>query len=118
MEDCMNKTGSDFENVPMSDDRFRIKSFVTPYSEHCITVHPNWHNETEILSVISGSATQRVNERIFIIHEGDIIIIGRNQLHSTYSSQGEKCEILVTMFDKSNLFNSYAPDSDCMELFE
>ena len=106
----MDRTRSSFEKVGMPDECFKIKSFTTPAFEHCITVHPHWHSEVEMLYVMSGSAVQQVNDRIFSVRAGDIVLIGRNQLHSTYSHQGEACEIMAVMFDKAALLGEADPD--------
>lgn len=92
-----------FEKVAMPDESFRIKSFFSEQFEHVIAVHPHWHPEVEILYIVDGHATQQVNEYYFTTEPGDIIIIGKDQLHSTYSYQNSQCRILVLMFDSSDL---------------
>jgi AraC-like DNA-binding protein len=94
------------ENVIMPDVNFRIKSFISSGLEHVIEVHPHWHSEIEILYFINGSARQQINERSFIAESGDIVIIGMDQIHSTYSYAGNKCDILVIMFDVHSFFQS------------
>lgn len=108
------------ENVVMPDERFRIKSFISSTFEHVIAVHPHWHSEIEILYIIDGCAIQQVNEHFFTAETGDIIVIGRNQLHSTYSYQGSKCEILVIMFDTSNMLDRFVLQyhDGSIEIFE
>lgn len=97
-----------FEKVTMPDENFKIKSSVASTSNYMLEVHPHWHNEIEILYYIDGYAKQQVNDYSFIAKPGDIVIISSDQIHSTYSFQGEECNILVIMFDASTLFwNSY-----------
>lgn len=73
---------------------------------HSLEVHPHWHTEVEILYFIRGTAKQQVNDYFFIAEAGDIVIINKNQLHSTYSYEGEKCDILVIMFDTYSVLES------------
>ena len=44
------------------------------------------------------------NDRFFIARPGDIVIIGKDQLHSTYTYEDSNCDILVIMFDAANIF--------------
>ena len=94
------------ENVDMPFNLFPIKSFETSTMEHMIEVHPHWHPEIEILFFISGFAKQQVNDCFFTAQSGDIIIIGKDQLHSTFSLGKNKCEILVIQFFADKIFES------------
>lgn len=109
------------EKVIMPDERFRIKSFISSTFEHVIAVHPHWHSEIEILYIINGCAKQQVNEHFFTTEAGDIVIINKDQLHSTYSYQGSKCEILVIMFDSSDFIDYLVTQQNndrSVEIFE
>lgn len=94
-----------YEKLTMPDVQFKIKSFVSSTFEHVIEVHPHWHPEVEILYFISGCAKQQVNERFFTAESGDIVVIAKDQLHSTYTYKGSKCEILVVQFDVDSLLD-------------
>ena len=91
------------ENVVMPFYLFPIKSFITSAMEHVMEVHPHWHAEIEVLYFIKGQAKQQVNGRIFSAESGDIVIIGKDQLHSTYVYGNNQCEVLVVQFDDSIL---------------
>lgn len=89
-----------FESIVMPDADFPVKGFVTESMEHVpMRVHPHWHAEVEVLYYVSGSALQQVNDSIFPAGPGDIVVIGRDQLHSTYSSGTGGSRILVLQFD-------------------
>lgn len=92
-----------YEIVDMPDSNFRIKSFISSDLEHLIEVHPHWHPEIEILYFIEGMARQQINDKTFIAKAGDIVIINKDQIHSTYSYAGNGCSILVIMFDSRKL---------------
>lgn len=83
---------------------FKVKSFISSISkdsEEYLTVHPHWHEEIEILYVLSGSAFQQVNDSTFTIAQGDTVIIKSQDVHSTYTLTPEDMQILVVQFDPS-----------------
>lgn len=90
-----------FQKVVMPDGNFRIISNISRSYKHDIEVHPHWHSEVEILYCVNGFAKQQVNEDFFIMRQGDMVIINKEQIHSTYSYNGRDCEILVVLFDAS-----------------
>ena len=67
-----------------------------------INVHPHWHDMVEILFVEKGSALQHVNDRIFGIQAGDIVIIRSQDIHATYSK--DRTDIRVYQIG-SSFFN-------------
>lgn len=94
------------ENVVMPYSFFPIKSFLSSTMVHVIEAHPHWHAEIEVLYFIKGSARQQINETIFIAECGDIVFIGKNQIHSTYSFGKNDCEILVMQFNSEQMLGS------------
>lgn len=100
------------ENVHMPDQQFKIKSFLVSLSEQNSKVHPHWHQEVEILYFLEGCAKQQVNEHFYTAEAGDIIIIARDQLHSTYTFQGSECTVLTIQFDRDGLLDTAIPDKE------
>lgn len=92
-----------FESVFLPGEPFPVRGLITTTMEHVIKVHPHWHAETEVLYYMEGSALQQVNDSIFTAVAGDIIIIGRDQLHSTYTMGSNDCRILVLQFDANSM---------------
>ncbi len=86
---------SNHENVDMPDKTFPIRVFLSSSADHHIFVHPHWHDEIEILYMVSGHAMQHINENVFPLMEGDLVIIGSNDVHATYTEQEGRHEILV-----------------------
>jgi AraC family transcriptional regulator, transcriptional activator of pobA len=97
-----------YESIFLPCDPFRIKGFVTTTMEHVIEVHPHWHAEVELLYYMDGCALQQVNDMFFTAEPGDIVIIGRDQLHSTYTIAKSNCRIMVLQFDAASLFGADA----------
>ena len=87
-----------------------------------IAAHPHWHDAIEILYVTKGVARQQLDENIFEVKKGDIIVIWHDQIHSTFSIQGQECEMAVLQFlmedihysDKSIRFLSEVSTENCL----
>ena len=76
-----------------------FQTFFSSSSERRLQVHPHWHKEIEVLYVQEGSARQQGGNLFFDIRDNDIVIIGKNQLHSTYSHEGINYCCMVFVFD-------------------
>ncbi|HHW47238.1 MAG TPA: AraC family transcriptional regulator [Clostridiaceae bacterium] len=87
------------ELVDMPDKSFPVRIFLRSSSEEHVFVHPHWHQEVEILYIIEGTATQQINEHIFSAVKGDIIVIGSDAVHSTYTQRDEDNKIIVLQFN-------------------
>jgi len=88
-----------FENIFLQNHEFKFRSLENTSLLTEVRAHPHSHNEVEILLFKIGNATQQVSDKYFTVSPGDIVIIGKNQLHSTYSFEDSTCEVLVLQFD-------------------
>ena len=95
-----------FENVFPPGSDLLARGFVTTTMEHVIEVNPHWHPEVEVLYYLSGAALQQVNDQFFTAEAGDLVVIGRDQLHSTYTIARNNCRILVLQFDAQSLLRA------------
>jgi hypothetical protein len=82
-----------------------------------LKIHPHYHDEVEILFYINGYAKQQVNNHFFSVGRGDIVIIGKDQLHSIYTYGDCKYEILVIIFDAAGMFEPGYGDAHHYPLF-
>lgn len=87
-----------YENVDMPDKTFPIRISMNSSDNHRIFVHPHWHEEIEILYMVTGDAIQQINENVFRLVPGDLAIIGSNDIHATYTEHEGRYEILVLQF--------------------
>lgn len=96
-----------------------IKAYNASTLHNQIQVHPHWHKEIEILYILDGQAKQQVANYLFDVNKGDIVIIGSNQLHSTYSYKGKGCEIFVLLLDITSFItqNMSAKERDMLNDF-
>lgn len=87
------------EYFQMPDPSIPIRSFVNSSRQQSISVKPHWHEAVEILYMLEGTAVQRINDLVFGIYTGDIVIINGLNVHSTISEGNEATDILVLQFD-------------------
>lgn len=93
-----------FEFVDM--DNVKIRSMYSGLNNEKLEVVPHWHSEIEILLFQKGHCIQQIDDKYVITFPGDIVVISKNQLHSTYSYQEEPCQVLVIMADSGFIFNN------------
>lgn len=95
------------EIIKIEKNVLQFKYFVSRTEEEMekIIVHPHWHDMTEILYVTKGEAVQHINDRIFKILKGDIVIIRSQDIHATYSEKNTDIEVYQFgngFFDENN----------------
>ena len=91
---------SDFsENVKYDYPDFPV------YIRRCpLSVFPNysadshWHDDIELIVVLSGCMQYNVNGEIVTINNGDGILINSRQLHSGYSESKTECDFICILF--------------------
>lgn len=107
------------ENINMPDKFFPVKIWIRSSRDEYIFAHPHWHEEFEILYIISGKATQQINDRIFNASRGGIVVIGSDAVHSTYTRRDEQNEILVLQFNIDFLKPAFylSPEMKLLEHF-
>lgn len=91
------------ENITLPDANLPVKAFIRTCSTEIIQAHPHWHQMMELLYIYKGSADQQLNHTISRVNEGDVVIIGSGDIHSTYTLPGPLCQILVIQIDRSIL---------------
>lgn len=89
------------EHVQMPKAGFPVRAFINRAKGPKVYVHPHWHDEIEILFVKEGNAIQQINQDVFTIHPDDIVIIGSGCIHSTYTQNTGRTDILVIQFSSS-----------------
>lgn len=72
-----------------------IRRFESNIIREGYIVHPHWHEHMEILYIRSGQALQQVDDVYREVVQGDLILIGCNQIHGTYPVNGRVADIEV-----------------------
>lgn len=67
---------------------FPVRAFAVPIMES--TFH--WHHEYEIVCVIRGAISMRIQSRQYELHAGDMVLINPNVIHAISNVQGEDGE--------------------------
>lgn len=79
------------------------------------SVTRHWHRSLELLFVLEGTAHVIMDEKLFLLAAGDIILINSNSIHALYSDESA---VLIALQFKPELFQfgEIAPDDmefDC-----
>lgn len=76
--------------------------FVNAYIHSVNEVEMHWHDEMEILLVLEGSINIRLNNRLYLLQENDLILINPNEIHNIFNSQ-EQNVLLAVQVNMKNL---------------
>lgn len=117
-----------YETHTMEDPRVPFIFHDSTFAENRSSSVYNWHENIEIIYVVSGSGSVLIDGEKIDVSEGDISVINPNRLHG-FASQGEKfryfCLIadrsffLANYFDSNNfLFSARLRDAEISELME
>lgn len=98
------------ENIQYQHPFLAVKIFDTERSGSPATALPRWHyhKEVEIIVMLKGRFGFSINEKSHILEEGDVLLIGSNELHRDYPC--DNASFLVFQFDiQEHLENSGLP---------
>ena len=100
--------GYRYEMIEYSDG-FPIKLIV-----HSVDgVESHWHNEMEILLILKGTVDIRIGDRQYRLKEDDIIVINRNEIHST--NRTEEDNILLALQVDTKTYDTFHPQFSKMQ---
>ena len=69
----------------------------------------HWHNELEILIVTEGAAQIQIDDKSYMVKEGEMVFVLPNRLHSAQAEEGTPFSFLAVVFDEA-LLNSFVRD--------
>lgn len=72
------------------------KGFLSKYPN--FTAESHWHDDVELIVILSGSMQYLVNGEVVNLNEGDGIFINSRQFHYGFSSLRQECEFLCLLF--------------------
>lgn len=84
------------------DDQQMLRIFTTNTSDN----QHHWHNESELIFVLSGQVTVYLNNEKIILNEEDLLLINHNELHNTILDKEQNSQILTLQFSKNSLKNA------------
>lgn len=88
-----------FQKFSLTEFSHRIQCFHQHVQGNPVITQPHWHPELELHLVTKGNATFQICENQFLAHEGDIVVVNKDQLHGVYGAQSERVSLLVLIFD-------------------
>jgi AraC-like DNA-binding protein len=104
----MNSMRSKENRVHSSNTKpFSYYMCVIPEHFSCVPMH--WHSEFEINYVLEGSAEFTCEDKKFVSHKGDIIVIQPNVMHSIYP-YGNSTQVYDTLVFSADVFGTSETD--------
>ena len=77
----------------------------------------HWHNELEILIVTEGAAQIQIDDKSYMVKEGEMVFVLPNRLHSAQAEEGTPFSFLAVVFDEA-LLNSFVRDEIQQKYFD
>ncbi|HCW53443.1 MAG TPA: AraC family transcriptional regulator [Clostridium sp.] len=71
----------------------------------------HWHNNIEIVFVISGEIKAKINDLEFVVHQGEILFVNSNELHETEANNKNEIEA-ITILLSYDFLKQYYPHID------
>ncbi len=96
-----------FEKVPYNRTDFPIyidKGILSLIPDY--RVHNNWHNDIELVKVLSGHIWYNINGKVIKLEEGDGLFINSKQIHYNFSMDDTQCVFICMAFQPMLLCNS------------
>ncbi|MFC3770517.1 helix-turn-helix domain-containing protein [Paenibacillus sp. GCM10012303] len=87
------------EPIYYQDNMLRIKTLQHMKIREPLQRKWHYHRELEFLYIQEGVLQIRVQERVFTLEPGDVLLIGASQPHVTWSVLSEKVVYLILHFD-------------------
>lgn len=87
------------EKVPYTHPEYPLYLSHALLSRACEGRVPfHWHDDLEILTVLSGRMNYAVDGEVFSLTPGSGIFCGPRHIHANYAQEGEDCEYLCLVF--------------------
>lgn len=86
------------ENIITHNLTFPVDIFLYNHERKFIVAEPHWHDCIEILYILKGTVEQQINDKYYMLHGNDIIILNVGDIHGTYRISDDDVEILVIKF--------------------
>ena len=107
------------ENVKYDHPDFPIyirRSFLSIFPNYSADSH--WHDDIELIAVLSGEMQYNVNGKIVTLHTGEGIIVNQKQLHFGYSDTKQECDYICILFHPTLLCSAYIEDNYLSRVLE
>ena len=75
-----------YEKKVLSDKVFPVQLAVNETTECQEIFHSHWHEHMEMHYITAGAATLHIDQQLYHVQAGDLIIANRNEIHAGYST--------------------------------
>ena len=90
-ENASEKVRYDLPQYPFSISR----SLLSQYPDFSAPNH--WHDDLELIAVLSGEMEYNVNGRIYLLKKGQGILVNAGQMHFGFSRQKKECDFICIL---------------------
>lgn len=91
-EDRSERVRYDYPDLPLSIHIYRLSA----YPNYACASH--WHEDIEMIAILSGQMLYNVNGRIMTLNPGEGILVNAKQLHYGFSESRTECKFICIMF--------------------
>lgn len=90
-DDRSEKISYDYSDYPIFIRRLLLSS----YPNYSAPSH--WHDDIELIAVLSGEMQYNVNGEILLLSEGEGILVNARQMHFGFSTEKKECDFLCVL---------------------
>ena len=87
------------ENTKHGIDTFPLNIYVASISDKKNIFECHWHDEIEFIFITEGNGTFRINEKLYEVSKGQVLIINNGELHIGYLLNSKNCAFISIVFD-------------------
>lgn len=90
-DDRSEKIRYDYADYPI----YMRKGLLSSYPNYAAPVH--WHDDIELIAVLSGEMQYNVNGEVIVLKENEGIIVNARQLHFGFSEKRKECDFICIL---------------------
>lgn len=105
-DDRSEKVRYDYNDYPI----YIRKGQLSSYPNYAAPVH--WHDDIELIAVLSGEMQYNVNGEVIVLKENEGIIVNARQLHFGFSEKRKECDFICILLHPLMLCTTSAYERD------
>ena len=105
-DDRSEKVRYDYTDYPI----YIRRALLSSYPNYAAPTH--WHDDIELIAVLSGEMQYNVNGEIITMKENEGILVNARQIHFGFSAQKRECDFICILLHPLMLCATYAYERD------
>ena len=105
-DDCSEKVHYDYSDYPI----YIHRAFLSQYPNYTAPNH--WHDDIELIAVLSGEMKYYVNGEIINLQCGDGIFVNARQMHFGFSDTKSECDFICVLLHPRLLCFTHSSEQD------